>query len=164
MGPWDPNWRPDPTGGRLAAIRAARRGALLSTVLFGGLVVVAAMVVPPATTSIAGDLLSGIVIAAFSLPALALLGAGLTSGALGSPLSAVAAGVAMAVGVPVAAVTSAIIVAFFLGWMFGGADEGVDIASQILRGGVTAAVRISPLIVLASVAWVVLVRRFGSRA
>ena len=37
MGPWDPNWRPDPTGRRLEAIRAARRGALAAAVIFGAL-------------------------------------------------------------------------------------------------------------------------------
>ena len=37
MGPWDPNWRPDPTGHRLVAIRAARRGAIVAAVIFGAL-------------------------------------------------------------------------------------------------------------------------------
>ena len=37
MGPWDPNWRPDPTGRRLEAIRVARRGALAAAVIFGTL-------------------------------------------------------------------------------------------------------------------------------
>ena len=44
MGPWDPNWRPDPTGRRLVAIRAARRGALAAAVIFGSLEVVATTV------------------------------------------------------------------------------------------------------------------------
>ena len=133
-------------------------------ILFGGLVVVADMVVPPASTSIQGDLLSGILIALFSLPALAMLGAGLTSAALGSRSSAATSGVVIGVGVPVAAMTSAIIGAFVVGWMASGADDGVEVAGRILRGGVSAALRISPLIALASVAWVVLVRRLGSRA
>ena len=32
--PWSPNWRPDPTGRRLVAIRAARRGALLAGIAY----------------------------------------------------------------------------------------------------------------------------------
>lgn len=32
--PWSPTWRPDPTGGRLRAIRAARRGALLAGLVY----------------------------------------------------------------------------------------------------------------------------------
>ena len=47
MGPWDPNWRPDPTGRRLEAIRAARRGALAAAVIFGSLEVVATVVSMP---------------------------------------------------------------------------------------------------------------------
>lgn len=161
---WDANWRPDPTGRRLAAIRAARRGALTSAVIFGSLVVVAAVLAPVATSSVPGaDLLAGVLIALFSLPALALLGAALTSAALGSRASAVGAGLAMGVGVPVAAVSSAMISAFLLAWVLQGSNEGFDVAGQILRGGVTAALGIWPLIALASVVWVTVVRRFGSR-
>ena len=47
MGPWDPNWRPDPTGRRLEAIRVARRGALAAAVIFGALEVVATIVALP---------------------------------------------------------------------------------------------------------------------
>jgi hypothetical protein len=163
-GPWDANWRPDPTGQRLAAIRVARRGALASAVIFGVLVVVAAALAPVATSSLPGaDQAAGVVIALFSLPAVALLGAALTSSARASRSSAAAAGLAMGVGVPVAAVTSAMIAAFFVVWIVKGSGEGFDLAGQILRGGVTAAVRIWPLIALASVAWVVLVRRVGPR-
>ena len=164
MGPWDPNWRPDPTGQRLATIRAARSGALASAVIFGVLVVVAAVLAPVAASSVPGaDLLAGIFIALFSLPALALLGAALTPAALGSRSSAAGAGLAMGVGMPVAAVTSAMIGAFFFVWIAQGSDEGFDVAGQILRGGVTAAVRIWPLVALASVGWVVLMRRVGRR-
>jgi hypothetical protein len=103
-------------------------------------------------------------LALFSLPALALLGAGLTSAALGTPSTAASAGLAMGVGVPVAAVTSAMIGAFVLVGMGGavsGQMDGADVAGALLRIGVTAAVRISPLIAIASVIWVLLVRRLG---
>lgn len=168
MGPWDPNWRPDPTGRRLVAIRAARRGALLAAVIFGGLVLVAALVAPPLASSTPGvELASGVVIAIASLPALALLGAGLSSAALGSRSSAASAGLAMALGAPVAAVTSAMICAFILvavAILVAAAPihlDGLESAGRLLRVGVSAAVRIAPLIALGSVGWVVLLRRLA---
>ena len=108
--------------------------------------------------------LVGLMLALFSLPALALLGAGLTSAALGTPPTAASAGLAMGVGVPVAAVTSAMIGAFVLSaWAARrhGQMDGADVAGVLLRIGVTAAVQISPLIAIASVVWVLLVRRLG---
>ena len=170
MGPWDPNWRPDPTGRRLVAIRAARRGALAAAVIFGTVVVVATLVAIPADSRLAPfGPLNALTVALVSLPALALLGAGLTSAALGTLSSAASAGLAKGVGVHVAAVTSAMIGAFFIGGVIGtstggsasGHIDGADLASLVLQAGVTAAVRISPLIVLASIAWVLLVRRAG---
>lgn len=159
MGPWDPNWRPDPTGRRLVAIRASRRGALLAAVIFGGLVLVAALVAPPLASSTPGvELAAGVVIAVASLPALALLGAGLTSAALGSRSSAASAGLAMAVGAPVAAVTSAMICTFLVG-LAPVHINSLDAAGRVLRVGVSAAIRIAPLIALGSVGWVVLLRR-----
>jgi hypothetical protein len=170
VGPWDPNWRPDPTGRRLVAIRAARRGALLAAVIFGGLVLVAALVAPPLASATPGvELAAGVVIAVASLPALALLGAGLTSAALGSRSSAASAGLAMAVGAPVAAVTSAMICTFVLVGTTVLLErapvhvDGVDAAGRVLRVGVSAAVRIAPLIALGSVGWVVFLRRLGPR-
>ena len=110
MGPWDPNWRPDPTGRRLEAIRVARSGALAAAVIFGTLEVLATIVAIPADSRLAPIApLIGLTVALVSLPALALLGAGLTSAALGTASSAASAGLAMAIGVPVAAVTSAMI-------------------------------------------------------
>ena len=165
MGPWDPNWRPDPTGRRLEAIRVARRGALAAAVIFGALEVVATIVaLPVGSTHAAPSPVVGVMLALFSLPALALLGAGLTSAALGTPPTAASAGLAMGVGVPVAAVTSAMIGAFVLVSLGGAASgqmDGADIAGVLLRMGVTAAVQISPLIAIASVVWVLLVRRLG---
>ena len=164
MGPWDPNWRPDPTGRRLVAIRAARLGALLAAVFFGGLVLVAALVAPPLASTTPGvELAAGVIIAVASLPALALLGAGLTSAALGTRSSAASAGLAMAVGAPVAAVTSAMICTFLVG-LAPVHINSLDAAGRVLRVGVSAAVRIAPLIALGSVGWVVLLRRLGPRA
>ena len=119
---------------------------------------------PVATETFGSDLLAGVVLALFSLPALALLGAGLTSAALGSRSSAASAGLAMGVGIPVAAVTSAMIGAFALVSAVPGAGNGADVAGVLLRAGVTAAVRISPLIALASALWVLLVRRVSRSA
>src|SRR6188508_103977 len=168
MGPWDPNWRPDPTGRRLVAIRAARRGALAAGVIFGSLEVIATVVsVPVDSAQPANSPMVGLMYALFSLPALALLGAGLTSAALGTPPAAASAGLAMAVGVPVAAVTSAMIGAFILAGLAGtsvGQIDGAEVAGVLLRAGVTAAVRISPLIAIGSVVWVLLVRRLGRPA
>jgi hypothetical protein len=70
----------------------------------------------------------------------------------------------MGVGVPVAAVSSAMIGAFVLVGLGGAASgqmDGADIAGVLLRTGVTAAVQISPLIAIASIVWVLLVRRLG---
>jgi hypothetical protein len=160
MGPWSPNWRPDPTGRRLAGIHAARRGALLAAVIFGALVTIAVLRAPAETPSLpSASPTLAMIVAALSVPGLALLGAGLTSAALGPRASAAAAGLAMAVGVPVAAVTSAMIAAFVAGAVRSGFDGATTAASGILRGGVTAAVWISPVIALGAVVWVVVVRR-----
>ena len=165
MGPWDPNWRPDPTGRRLEAIRVARRGALVAAVLFGTLEVLATIMAIPDGSRLSGaEPLVGLMLALLSLPALALLGAGLTPAALGTPPTAASAGLAMGVGVPVAAVTSAMIGAFVavgLAAAFTGHGDGATVAGDLLRAGVTAAVHISPLIALASIVWVLLVRRLG---
>jgi hypothetical protein len=160
MGPWDPNWRPDPTGRRLEAMRHARRGAWVAAVIFGALVLAATVVAPPFASSVPGtDLPLGALITLFSLPGLALLGAGLTQAALGSRSSAASAGLAIGIGSPVAAVTSSMIGSFIGVGIVRGASIGGDVAGTLLRIGVTEAVRISPLIALGSVAWVVLVRR-----
>ncbi|MBA3234813.1 MAG: hypothetical protein H0T59_02320 [Chloroflexi bacterium] len=160
MGPWDPNWRPDPTGQRLIAIRASRRGAITSAVLFGGLEFVSVMAAPPPIAAVPRDeLLVALVITLFSIPALALLGAALTSAALGSRASAASAGLAIGVGVPVAAVASVMIGGFIVGGIAGGFERGADVAGDVLTTGVTAAVRISPLIAIAATGWAIVVRR-----
>lgn len=164
LGPWDPNWRPDPTGRRLMWMHAMRRGAFAAAVIFGSLVVIAAAIAPPFTSTAPDmEVEAGALIAVFSLPGLALLGAGLTSAALGDRGSATMAGVAIAIGSPVAAVTSAMIGAFIVVGVFSGPSRGGDVAGTMLRAGVTDAVRISPLIALGSAGWVLLVRRFVPR-
>jgi hypothetical protein len=164
MGPWSPNWRPDPSGRRLAGIRAARRGAILAAGIFGALVLIAVLRAPADTPSLPStNLIGALAVAIVSVPGLALLGAGLTAAALGTRASAAMAGLAMGVGVPVAAVTSAMIGAFVVLGVFYGLEQAAMTAGEILRGGVTAAVWISPLIALGSVAWVVIVRRVQPR-
>lgn len=153
--PWSPNWRPDPTGRRLAGIRTARRGAWLAALAY--LPLGAAAV---ATSQLPRDV--AMVGLAVGLPGVALLGAGLAPAALGSRIDAVAVGVAFAIGCPVAAVTSIVIAALVLGAV---ATGGADLAGPILRAGVRAAVGIGPLVALVAAGWVLAVRRLeGSRA
>ncbi len=161
MDPRSPSWRPDPTGHRLAAIRVARRGALLAAVLFAPIGAVG-MAILPAIDPLDTPMASGLAGLA-GLAGVALLGAGLAPAALGSRVDGLAAGVALAIGVPVAAVTSALIGAFIAGSALHGFDEGGLLAGQVLRGGVSGAIRLSPLIGLASIAWVVVVRHWGNR-
>jgi hypothetical protein len=145
--PWSPNWRPDPTGGRLASIRIAKRGAVLASVAY---VAVGAAIVllgstPHALTAAA---------LAVGLPGVALLGAGLAPAAIGSAVDGLVVGVAMAIGAPVAAVTSLVIGAFILDAL--GAH---DVAGGILRASVSAAIGAGPLVALVSALWVLGVRR-----
>jgi hypothetical protein len=51
--------------------------------------------------------------------------------------------------------------AFIVVGVFSGASRGGDVAGTLLRAGVTAALKISPLIAIGSAGWVMLVRRFG---
>jgi hypothetical protein len=136
---------------------------LIAALIFGTLVAVAIDLTPPFSSGPHTDLLSAGFIALFSLPGLALLGAGLTQAALGTRSSAASAGLAIGIGSPVAAVTSAMIGAFIGVGIAKGASAGGDVAGTMLRAGVTEAVRISPLIALGSVAWVALVRLLGRR-
>lgn len=149
--PWSPQWRPDPSGRRLAAIRAARRGGLLAGIAYlpVGVSVLAVSDLPDVIASVA--LVVG-------LPAVVLLGAGLAPSALGSRPEAVMTGVAFAIGGPVAAVTSLVIGALVLGIFLRG---GPDLAGPILRAGVSAALGVAPLVALASTVWVVAVRRLA---
>lgn len=91
----------------------------------------------------------------------ALLGAGLAPAAVGSRIDGAVVGLALGLGVPVAAVTSALIGTYLAGFAIDGVDEGGRLAAQVLRGGVNGAIRLSPLIAIASTVWVVVVRRWG---
>jgi hypothetical protein len=146
--PWSPSWRPDPTGRRLAAIRTARRGALLA-----GLAYVPLGAAAVATSQLPRDV--AMIVLAVGLPGVALLGAGLAPAALGSRIDAVAVGIAFAIGCPVAAVTSIVIVGFILG-LFAPGDA--DLAGPILRAGVQAALGIAPIVAIVAATWVLAVR------
>jgi hypothetical protein len=151
--PWSPTWRPDPTGGRIAAIRAARRGALSA-----GLVYVAVGAAMLAVGTLPQQ--AGLVALAIGLPGVALLGAGLAPSTLGSRSDAIVTGVAFAIGAPIAAVTSIALGALTLS-AFGG---NLELVGAIIRAGVLAAIGVLPVVVLASVAWVILTRRIGKPA
>jgi hypothetical protein len=158
--PHSPSWRPDPSGQRLAAIRVARRGAWLAAVLFAPIGAVALAILP--TIDPLGSPIASTLAVVAGLAGVALLGAGLAPAAVGSRIDGLAVGIALVVGVPVAAITSALIGSFMAGSMLYGFDEGGRLAGQVLRGGVGGAVRLSPLIALASAIWVVIVRRWGA--
>jgi integral membrane sensor domain MASE1 len=166
MGPWSPDWRPDPTGRRLAAMRIARRGGLLAGMIFTPLVALTVELTPGGTTNVpglddAGWIGVSIAIALLCAPGLALLGAALAGSTQGDRVDAVVTGVAMALGVPVAAVLSAIIGTFVVVAFRYGVGDATDFIGTLLRAGVTAALRITPLVVVGAAGWVVLVRRFG---
>src|SRR5262245_35308862 len=166
MGPWSPNWRPDPTGRRLAAMRVARRGGLLALLIFTPLVALTVQLTPGGTTIVPGLDDAGWVVVSISMallcaPGLALLGAALAGSTQGDRVDAVVTGIAIAVGVPVAAVISAIIGAFVVVAFKFGVGDATDFIGTLLRAGVTGGLRITPLIALGAAGWVVLVRRFG---
>lgn len=150
--PWSPNWRPDPTGSRLASIRIAKRGAVLASVAY--IAVGAAIVLlgsSPRTLTAAA--------LAVGLPGVALLGAGLAPAAIGSVVDGLVVGVAMAIGAPVAAVTSVVIGAFIIDAAIAG-----DIASVILRASMSAAIGAAPLVAVVSALWVLSIRRLHPAA
>jgi hypothetical protein len=164
--PWSPNWRPDPTGRRLVAIRSSRRGAFWAVLLLWPLVLLAAFTTPGATDLPDARLV--VLVAALSWPGLALLGAGLAPAAVGSRVDAAVAGIALAIGAPVAAITSALIgVGIFLAIYNAGDFEYLprlpsDFTGTVLgltiRLGVLGALRVAPLVAVAVGAWLVVVR------
>ncbi|HEX2470528.1 MAG TPA: hypothetical protein VHK05_08060 [Candidatus Limnocylindrales bacterium] len=158
--PWSPNWRPDPTGRRLASIRTARRGAILAAILLGTVTAIAGLLAPeradrPASVAFA--------IAAMAVPAFALLGAGLAPAAIGSRVDAVVVGLAMAIGAPVAAALSTAIAVVSLVAISGMSDLTGDAFGSVIRMGVVAGVRVAPLVVVAVTIWVMAVRRLEVR-
>jgi Zn-dependent protease with chaperone function len=153
--PWSPSWRPDASGTRLRTIRLARHGGL-----FAGLLYVPVAVVAILTTGVRVDLaLVAIVVGSAGV---ALLGAGLAPAAIGSRVDAVVTGLAFALGAPVAAVMSMFITALIVGAVASVLDRppvDFDPAGTILRAGVQAAIGVVPLVAIAAIAWVALVRR-----
>jgi hypothetical protein len=160
--PWSPNWRPDPTGHRAVAIRSSRRGALWAGILLWPLVLLATLTTPGAMEQ--QHLREVVLVASLSWPGLALLGAGLAPAAMGSRTDAVAAGLALAIGAPIAAVASILIgVAVVATLMTTGAAVG-EAVGMTIRLGVLGAVRFAPLVALAVILWLFVVRRFQVRA
>lgn len=159
MDPRSPSWRPDPTGQRLAMIQQARRGGLVAAMLFApvGLVGLATL---PAIDALGRPGAMALVCLA-ALAGVALLGAGLAPAAIGSRIDGLVVGVALGIGVPVAAVTSVVIGTFLAGSSLDGFDHGARLAGEVLRGGVGGALRMAPLIGVASAAWVIAVRRLA---
>ena len=155
--PWSPNWRPDPSGRRIIAIRSSRRGAFWAGLLLWPLVPLATLTTPvPADQDI--DLRALVLVAALSWPGLALLGAGLAPTATGSRADAFVAGVALGIGAPVAAITSALIAVAIVAVIYStGATTGAALGLTI-RLGVLGAMRFAPLIALAVTVWIWLVR------
>lgn len=150
--PWSPQWQPDPTGGRLLTIQAARRGAFLAAFLYAPIGIVAA------TTSNTDPAIETVAIAV-GLPGVALLGAGLAPAALGSRVDAVVVALALAIGAPVAATTSLVIGGWVLDSWIG---NSTLFAAPFLRAGVSAAVQVAPIVAFGAAAWVVILRRISS--
>ncbi|MEK6721778.1 MAG: hypothetical protein AABZ33_14080 [Chloroflexota bacterium] len=165
VGPWSPDWLPDLSGRRLTAIRAARRGAVAAAAIFGTAAAIAVMLNP--AVALDQPVLrvgSALLVAAGSIPGLALLGAALTSSALDSRPTALVAALAMGLAAPTAAAVSAMIGVFVIVGLVRGIGPGFEIAGQTLEAGVEAALGIAPLLVLASSAWVLVVRRWAPHA
>jgi hypothetical protein len=159
--PWSPSWRPDPTGNRATAIRSSRRGAFWAALLLWPLALLATFTTPGVPAEVQPRHI--LVIAALTWPGLALLGAGLAPTAIGSRIDAAVAGVALGLGAPIAAITSILIsVAIFAAAFpkYGGVGEALGVT---IRLGVLGALRFAPLVVVAVVLWIVVVRRLRER-
>ena len=132
----------------------------MAALMLGGVTVIAGVVAPeaagrPVTVPIA--------IAVMAIPAHALLGAGLAPTAVGSRVDAVVVGVALAIGAPVAAALSTGI-AVFVVLATSDLDEFAGSAvGEVIRMGVGSAFRVSPLLALAAVIWVIAIRALDRR-
>jgi hypothetical protein len=158
--PWSPNWRPDPTGRRLTAIRSSRRGAFWAGLLLWPIALAGVITTPiPEQYVIDGRTL--IFVAALSWPGLALLGAALAPSAIGSRSDAVATAIAMGIGAPLAAILSALIAVAIIALVTTtGAQTGAALGLTI-RLGVLGAMRWAPLVAVAVAVWLFVVRRRG---
>jgi hypothetical protein len=158
--PWSPNWRPDPTRGRLLTIRVASRGAYLAAAIYLPIAAVAAFLAVTPVTTLPSSLTTPIAMMAVlsGVAGVALLGAGLAPAALGSKIDAIVVGLAIAVGAPVAATASFVIWGWVIDSWFG---EQADLAAPFLRAGVSAAMHVAPLVAIGAASWVILVRRIS---
>ena len=158
--PWSPNWQPDPSGGRLLTIRAARRGAYLAAAIYLPIAIVAAALARSPFQGMSAELATPVAMLAIvsGVAGIALLGAGLAPAALGSRIDAAVVGVAIAIGGPVAATASFVI----WGWLIDSWLVAQVVAAQFLRAGVIAAVQVAPLVALGAAAWVVILRRVSA--
>jgi hypothetical protein len=91
-----------------------------------------------------------------------LLGAGLAPAAIGSRVDAVVAGIALAIGAPVAAVTSTVIGAVIVLAFSSEGGQAGEAAGMAIRLGVQGAVRLAPLLAIATLIWVLTVRRVAA--
>lgn len=158
--PWSPNWRPDPTGGRLLTIRVARRGAYLAAGIYLPIAIVAAVRATQPVTALPTVFTNPLAVVAVlsGLAGVALLGAGLAPAALGSRIDAVVVGIAMAIGAPVAATASFVIWGWVIdSWM----GARADFAAPFLRAGVLAAIQVAPLVAAGAATWIVILRRIS---
>jgi hypothetical protein len=155
--PWSPNWRPDPTGRRLVAIRSSRRGAFWAGVLLWPLVLLAAFTTPGAADL--PDVRLIVLVAALSWPGLALLGAGLAPAVLGSRIDAVVAGIALGIGAPVAAITSTLIGVAIASPLYSQEQSMGGALSLTIQLGVLGAIRFAPLVAIAVTIWILVVRQ-----
>jgi hypothetical protein len=155
--PWSPNWRPDPTGRRLIAIRSSRRGAFWAVVLLLPLVLLAAFTTPGAADLPDARLI--VLVAALSWPGLALLGAGLAPAVLGSRVDAVVAGIALGIGAPVAAITSTLIGVAIASPLYSKEQTIGGALGLTIQLGVLGAMRFAPLVAIAVTIWILVVRQ-----
>ena len=159
--PWSPNWRPDPTGGRLLTIRVARRGAYLAAAIYLPIAIVAAALATNPFQALPTELATPIAMIAVlsGVAGVALLGAGLAPAALGSRIDAVVVGIAhrdrRAGG------RHRVVRHLGLGDRFLDRRQ-VDVAAPFLRAGVIAAVQVAPLVAVGAAAWVVILRRISA--
>jgi hypothetical protein len=158
--PWSPNWRPDPTGQRAVLIRSSRRGAFWAGLLLFPLVLLAAITTPGVPTELEPRHI--LAVAALTWPGLALLGAGLAPAATGSRVDAAIAGVALGIGAPLAAIASMLISVAIIAALYDSNGVGAAVGTTI-RLGVTGGLRFAPLVALAVIVWLLLVRRITTR-
>jgi hypothetical protein len=143
-------------------IRSSRRGAFWAGLLLWPLVLLATVTTPGVPNGI--EPRHVLAVAALTWPGLALLGASLAPAAVGSRIDAVVAGVALGLGAPIAALTSILISVALVAAVFdtAGVELG-DAVGTTIRLGVLGALRFAPLVALAVVLWLLLVRRFVTR-